>query len=228
MKICNSLFLALALLLVSSLASAVDWSHLKSLGKAQSTLTVDWKQSSFQKFEQQDGINTTLSFADPSHPDMIWLMVVAPTNGTLPTLTWPSAVSGAPPDAGAIGNVALMGFFFDGAKYTYYESAADFKYGIYSGGKPAVTTGATDCGTGPITSVGNDYAGRVTVGTSTNGGKCTLTFTTTWVTPPSCQCTNESAAQLCRAIVASNGLTVALTGTLVAGNLLTYECAGFR
>jgi hypothetical protein len=46
---------------------------------------------------------------------------------------------------------------------------------IYTGTAPGVATGAGDCGTSPSVA-GNDSVGRVTVGSSTNGGKCTLTF----------------------------------------------------
>jgi len=88
---------------------------------------------------------------------------------------------------------------------------------------PTVTTGAADCGTSPSVS-GNDVQGKVTVGTSTNGGKCTLTFAQAYSQPVLCHCQNNSAAQLCRAL---NGTTTAveLTGTLAAGNVLQYACS---
>lgn len=229
------ILLAIAAFALSMTAQAIDWTNMKNLGNVHATVTVDWSQTRFQKFTQIDATNTTVTFKDPGSPGPVWLIVQAPPAGTLPTLTWPSNAPGTPPDAGFLGNTMVMEFFFDGTKYTYYYSVPELSAAFGNNGhlvnvgtKPVVTTGAADCGTGPITSVGNDYAGRVTVGTSTNGGKCTLTFATAWATAPACQCTNESAVQLCRAIVAVDKLTVALTGTLVAGNLLTYECTGFK
>jgi hypothetical protein len=88
-----------------------------------------------------------------------------------------------------------------------------------------VATGAGDCGTSPSVA-GNDSVGRVTVGSSTNGGKCTLTFSAAWATAPVCTCHNETTAQLCRPVGAST-TTVALTGTLTAGDKLAFHCAGY-
>lgn len=88
---------------------------------------------------------------------------------------------------------------------------------------PTVATGATDCGTSPVLT-GNDVLGKVTVGTSTNGGKCTLTFANAWSQAPQCFCQNASAAQLCRGRNATT-TTVELTGTLAAGDVVQWTCA---
>lgn len=89
---------------------------------------------------------------------------------------------------------------------------------------PTVTSGAADCGTSPVIT-GTDVLGKVTVGSATNGGKCTVTFTNPWSQAPKCFCQNVSAAQLCRGLAATT-TTVQLTGTLVAGNILEFHCSG--
>jgi hypothetical protein len=67
----------------------------------------------------------------------------------------------------------------------------------YLGVTPTVSSGATDCGTSPSV-VGSESAGRVTVGSSTNGGKCTLTFATAWVTNgPACSAFDETTVWRC-------------------------------
>jgi hypothetical protein len=91
---------------------------------------------------------------------------------------------------------------------------------------PTVATGAADCGTSPSIS-GNDNAFRVTVGSSTNGGKCTVTFAYTWVNAPICSANNETTANLLRAATVTT-TTVALTGTLTAGDKLSVNCRGYE
>jgi hypothetical protein len=88
-------------------------------------------------------------------------------------------------------------------------------------------SGASDCGTSPVLASGsNDSAGRVTVGTSTNGGVCTLTFATSdWTNAPVCAVRNETSGVALRPAPTTSALQ--MLGTLVAGDTLSYACEGF-
>lgn len=94
---------------------------------------------------------------------------------------------------------------------------------ITAGTAPALATGSGDCGTTPAIA-GNDTAGQITVGSSTNGGKCTITFAQTWTNAPICMVANETATAAIRPVTTTS--TLALTGTLVAANVLKYYCVG--
>ncbi len=96
---------------------------------------------------------------------------------------------------------------------------------IMTGATPMVGSGSSDCGTSPSIG-GNDSAGRVTVGAS-NGDQCTITFATPWPNPPVCSAFNETAGNLVRPIAISTS-SVALTGTLTAGDRLVYQCVGYQ
>jgi hypothetical protein len=96
----------------------------------------------------------------------------------------------------------------------------------FAGVTPAVASGAGDCGTSPAIG-GNDSIGRITVGSGSNGGKCTITFATAWPNPPVCLADDESTAALIRATGPSD-TGVALSGTLTAGDTIAYRCAGWR
>jgi hypothetical protein len=90
---------------------------------------------------------------------------------------------------------------------------------------PSIGSGPSDCGTSPNV-VGNDTAGRITVGSGTNGGKCTLTFAKTWPNAPICTATDETTGVL----VTPKGparSSVAFTGSIVAGDTLAYHCFGY-
>lgn len=89
----------------------------------------------------------------------------------------------------------------------------------------SLASGAGDCGTSPAI-VGNDRVGRITVGTGANGGKCTLTFLAAYNVAPICSTFNETTAQLLRPVVTTT--TLALTGTLTAGDSLSYTCAAYQ
>ena len=95
----------------------------------------------------------------------------------------------------------------------------------YTGTSTAVTSGAADCGTSPAI-VGNDNAGRITVGSSTNGAKCTITFATTWNNAPICTVSDETTGVLVRPVITTS--TLAVTGVIVAGDKLDYICHGYQ
>jgi len=89
------------------------------------------------------------------------------------------------------------------------------------GDAPAISG---SCGTGP-TLVGNDTAGKVTTGTGVPSS-CVLTFSPPYANAPACTTTNETTANLLRAT--STTTTITLAGTMVAGDVLAYICAGYK
>jgi len=109
----------------------------------------------------------------------------------------------------------------------YSLSVSSTNHTEFGGVKPAVASGAGDCGTSPAI-VGNDSNGRITVGTGANGGKCTITFSDpSWSNTPACFCNDETTGVLVRATGTSK-TSVACTGVIVAGDSITYSCLGFR
>lgn len=96
---------------------------------------------------------------------------------------------------------------------------------IFTGATPTVGSGPSDCGASPSIG-GDDSAGRVTVG-ATNGGKCTITFASSWPNPPVCSVFDETNGNLVRPSAVST-TSVALTGTLSAGDSLVYQCVGYQ
>ena len=98
----------------------------------------------------------------------------------------------------------------------------------FRGAAPTVATGAGDCGTGPAI-VGNNKAGRVTVGTVANGGICTLTLTAAFTNAPQCSCSNvTAAARVCQAAgTATTTVILRAMTTFTAGDLLSYHCVGY-
>ena len=91
-------------------------------------------------------------------------------------------------------------------------------------GTTAVGSGSSDCGTTPAIA-GNDNIGRITVGSSTNGGKCTITFANPWTNAPVCSVSDETTATPVHPV--STTTTMAITGTLTAADKLVYQCAGY-
>lgn len=96
----------------------------------------------------------------------------------------------------------------------------------FEGTAPGLGSGAGDCGTSPSI-VGNDVTGRVTVGSSTNGGICTLTFASTWTHAPICFAEDETTGVLTRA-TGSSTTAVVLRGVFVAADKVVYHCVGYE
>lgn len=95
---------------------------------------------------------------------------------------------------------------------------------LYSGATPSLATGATDCGTSPaFVGAANDNLGKITVGSSTNGGKCTVTFAAQWAQAPVCMVSDETTGVLVRPVATNS--QVAITGVIVAGDTVNYRCA---
>jgi hypothetical protein len=100
----------------------------------------------------------------------------------------------------------------------------------FNGGTPpGLSTGASDCGTTPAI-VGNDNTGRITVGSGTNGGHCSITFITPWTNPPICVVNNETAVARPVSSIGPlvNKVVITATSTLTAGDVLTYACQGYQ
>lgn len=123
---------------------------------------------------------------------------------------------------GGSGNVGIgtltPGAFLDVAGATRIQGAII----TYGASAPTVATGAGDCGTSPAIA-GNNSSGTVTVGSSSNGSKCTITFSGTLTSTPHCLCNNRTTGNLCRA-TSPGTTTVALSGTLTAADVLDYVC----
>lgn len=92
----------------------------------------------------------------------------------------------------------------------------------------AVSSGAGDCGSSPAIA-GNDNVGRVTVGTSTNGGKCTITFAKNWTNAPVCQVFNETSAArpVYPLSMSVSGFVITASATISANDSLSYRCVGY-
>jgi hypothetical protein len=130
-------------------------------------------------------------------------------------------------------NYEFLALQFDGSNFrivsiTPRSAAALGMLGhqITTGANPTIGAGSSDCGTSP-TIGGNDSAGRITVGSGTNGGRCTISFVSPWPNPPICSAFDETAGNLIRP-TATSTTSVALTGMLTAGDSLVYQCVGYQ
>jgi hypothetical protein len=205
---------------------------------------------------QSDNGNTLSSYNTPASSLTVtlpsttsvgagWMMGFATDNGKIMTVQ-ANAVSGGHIlyPAGATGtagssvtlagiNYEFLALQFDGSNFrivsiTPRSAAALGMLGhqIMTGATPTVGSGSSDCGSSPSIG-GNDSAGRVTVGGSTNGGKCTIMFVSPWPNPPVCSAFDETTGNLVRPIATST-TSVALTGTLAAGDSLVYHCVSYQ
>jgi hypothetical protein len=98
-----------------------------------------------------------------------------------------------------------------------------FGHTVFSGPAPTIGSGSGDCGTSPSVD-GNDMAGRITVGSSTNGGVCTVTFSdSSWPVAPACFANDETSSVAVRVSNVSTS-SFKINGVFVAGNKVTYTC----
>ncbi len=99
------------------------------------------------------------------------------------------------------------------------------------GAAPAVGSGAGACGTSASV-VGNNSVGVVTVGSSTNGGVCTVTFSGSfsYAHAPICFGEDLTAAATRLVAVTSTVNTVVLTAvtTFTAADTIEYFCIGYN
>ena len=129
---------------------------------------------------------------------------------------WQTRTNGA-----AIANAGSLG----GGVFTLFGQHLQF-----NGTAPTLGSGATDCGTSPSAVSGNDNVGRFTVGTSTNGGKCTLTFANSpsaWSNAPICRATDETQGTAL-GIKSPSTTSVVIFGTLTASDVVSYSCVGWQ
>jgi hypothetical protein len=149
-------------------------------------------------------------------------------------IVYPAGATGTAGDSVTLASVnyEFLALQFDGSNFRIMSitprSAAGLGmlgHQIMTGATPTVGSGPSDCGSSPSIG-GNDSAGRVTVGAS-NGGRCTITFVTPWPNPPICSAFDETTEKLVRPTAASTG-SVALTGTLTAGDSVVYHCVGYQ
>jgi len=174
-----------------------------------------------------------------------WIMAFATDNGkTMNVQTNGSAGGRILYPAGANGDAAssvtlaatnyeFLALQFDGSNFRVVSisprSASTLGmlgHQITTGATPAIGSGSSDCGTSPSIG-GNDSAGRVMVGGAVNGGKCTITFASSWPNPPVCLAFDETADALIRP-AATSTTSVALTGAFTAGDALVYHCVGYQ
>lgn len=99
----------------------------------------------------------------------------------------------------------------------------------FKGALPSVTSGAGNCGTSPVIA-GDDTTGRVTVGSSTNGGVCPMLFASAKTTAPVCVCDNETnAGHGCTALgTSTTGTALTATTSYAAAESLGYHCFGYQ
>ncbi len=129
-------------------------------------------------------------------------------------------------DIGTLYSGTITGILQDISDGTFTTFLGHNQYG---GTTPSVTSGASNCGTS-ATIVGNDNVGRVTVGSSTNGAKCPITFATSWTNSPICMVANETsqARPVYPVSVSTSGFTIQASGTLTAADKLVYNCVGYK
>jgi hypothetical protein len=173
----------------------------------------------------------TMGFATDNGKTMI--VQVDPGSGA--RILYPAGATGTASNSVTLAstNYEFLALQFDGSNFrigsvTPRSAAAMGMLGhqIMTGASPSIGSGPGDCGTAP-TIGGNDSAGRIMVGASPNGGRCTITFVSPWPNPPVCSAFDETSGNLVRPISASTG-GVALAGTLTAGDSLVYHCVAYQ
>jgi hypothetical protein len=128
--------------------------------------------------------------------------------------------------SGDTGNGVKIGSRFNGESVSTGIFLDNKQHVAVGNTAPSLATGSGDCGTSPsLSSDATDSMGQITVGTSTNGGKCTITFAHSGYTvAPHCVCQNQTTANIQRPVTTTT--TLACTGTLTAGDKITYLCFG--
>ena len=103
-------------------------------------------------------------------------------------------------------------------------SASDV-HGRFVGNGPAPA--ASSCGTAPVV-VGNDSAGKVTIGTGTPSA-CTLTFSKAYTTGVSCSANDDTtiAKNPTTVITTTTTAVITLTAASVNGDVISYRCIGY-
>jgi hypothetical protein len=98
-----------------------------------------------------------------------------------------------------------------------------------TGSTPTVSTGGSDCGTSPSI-VGNDNVGFVTVGSSSSGTTCTITFAHAWTTAPVCIAQDNTTEVTLSAPTTTTTVVIgapARIGNFADGDQVAYHCIGY-
>lgn len=92
----------------------------------------------------------------------------------------------------------------------------------FDGTAPAVSA----CGTTPAI-VGNDHAGKVTVGTGSTTS-CTVTFNVPYENAPACVITSNQSATIAHATATTTTVLTITSGTSMASGIISYICDGYH
>ena len=157
-------------------------------------------------------------------------------SGTLGRI-WSSASSnnlkiGTGQSGGSDAGVQLYRSSTSGAFDIMFAQVTRSSHLEFHGTAPTVGFGSGDCGTSPsVTANSTDAVGRLTVGSSTNGGHCTVTFETAvtpaWAAAPVCMVSDETSAVAVRPGSVST-TSFQIVGAIVAGDTLAWECFGYH
>ncbi len=90
-----------------------------------------------------------------------------------------------------------------------------------------VSPGVSSCGSSPSI-VGNDIAGRITVGTGGLATSCTITFNQAWASDPICIVADESTSILLKPAATTGTLVISGALAFGAGDKLVYHCLGYE
>lgn len=119
----NPSALAVAFAISSGWARAAGFGQASetNLGTVTSAAAVNWTSNSCNRFTLTAGSPCAVSFtAPPTVVAGLTLKVVHPASGTVPAITWPSAVrwaAGTKPAPSIAGRTTVFTFYFDGTNY---------------------------------------------------------------------------------------------------------------
>lgn len=101
-----------------------------------------------------------------------------------------------------------------------------FGHRITGGTAPTVSS----CGTSPSV-VGNDNAGKITIGTSIGvDTSCTVTFNNAWPNAPACIVNNETSALTARYVddaTSVSAMTINVNTAFADSDVISYQCIGY-
>ncbi len=122
---------------------------------------------------------------------------------------------------------------FTGSVSSYFTQTPSNKSSLgeiqTTGTTPAVASGSSACGTSASV-VGNNRTGVVTVGSSTNGGVCTLTFagSLSFTHAPVCWVYDVTTpTNLVHPVTTVTTLAITAASAITAGDKLNYLCEGY-
>jgi hypothetical protein len=112
---------------------------------------------------------------------------------------------------------------------TISDTAVSILGPTITGAAPTVTAGASFCGTAPVI-VGNSNVFRITVGSSSNGSNCPVTFSAPFAHAPVCIPVNETsgARGAYPALPTTTSVTITADSTFTAGDSIGVTCSGYN